>query len=91
MIPYTPSAAMIRNQAGMIGPNARPSAAVPNGCTANSASRMAIAAGSTYPVKAGAICSMPSSAESTEIAGVIAPSPYMSAAPKSSTEMMIGR
>ena len=66
---------MMRNQANMIGPNARPIAAVPNGCTANSASRTTVAAGNTYVVNAGAICSTPSSAESTEIAGVIAPSP----------------
>ena len=38
---------MTANHASMIGPKARPIAAVPNGCTANSASRITVAAGST--------------------------------------------
>lgn len=33
----------------------------------------------------------PSTADSTEIAGVIAPSPYVSAAPRSPTATMTGR
>ena len=66
---------MTTNQTSMIGPKARPIAAVPSGCTANSATRIATRRRQTHAVSAGAICSTPSSAESTEIAGVIAPSP----------------
>ena len=49
--------------------------AVPSGWTANSTSRMTTASGSTYGVSVGVARLSPSSAESTEIAGVIAPSP----------------
>ena len=66
---------MTTNQSSMIGPNARPIRAVPSGCTANSASRIDDRRRQHIGRQRGAICSMPSSAESTEIAGVIAPSP----------------
>jgi hypothetical protein len=66
---------MTTNHTSMTGPKARPMRAVPCGWIANRASRMATAAGGTNVCSDGAICSTPSSAESTEIAGVIAPSP----------------
>ena len=66
---------MTTNQTSMTGPKALPMRAVPCGWIANKASRIAAAAGSTTVCSDGAICSMPSSADSTEIAGVIAPSP----------------
>ena len=66
---------MVTNQTAMIGPKAAPMRAVPSGCTANSPARMTTAHGSTYCSKLGAAMLRPSSAESTEIAGVIAPSP----------------
>ena len=42
-----PSNAITTNQTSMIGPNARPIRAVPCGCSANKATRIATAAGST--------------------------------------------
>ena len=66
---------MTTNQISMIGPKAWPIRAVPCGWIANRASRMTDGGRQHEVCSVGAICSMPSSAESTEIAGVIAPSP----------------
>ncbi len=63
------------NQTAMIGPKAEPMREVPSGWTANRATRMTTAAGTTYVVNPGAAISKPSSADNTEIAGVMAPSP----------------
>ena len=49
--------------------------AVPRFCTANSPNRMMSVSGITYFLKAGEITSRPSTADSTEIAGVMTPSP----------------
>ncbi len=59
----------------MTGPNARATFEVPSCCTANSAVRIASVIGTTYEPSAGAATSSPSTAERTEIAGVIIPSP----------------
>ena len=71
------------NHTIMIGPNTRPIAAVPFRCTRKRPIKMMIAAGKTYASRLGAAMVVPSTAASTEIAGVITPSPYSSAAPNS--------
>ena len=76
-----PSTAMNANQSSMTGPNRRPIDATPNGCAANSVARITTAVGSTQGLTTAVITSVPSIALSTEIAGVITPSPYSSAAP----------
>ena len=72
---------MTRNQVSVIGPNARPTFAVPNRCTMNSSSRMPIVIGTTKCERAGVAISMPSTAPSTEMAGVMMPSPNSRAVP----------
>ena len=74
-IPLTPSNAITTNQTSMTGPNARPIDAVPSLWTMNSASRMASAPGMTNGFSVVVTTLTPSSALSTEIAGVITPSP----------------
>ena len=59
----------------MTGPKMAPMRAVPWRCTANSAIRIAIVMGTTYGAKIGVTISSPSTALSTEIAGVIMLSP----------------
>jgi hypothetical protein len=49
--------------------------AVPRFCTENSTSKMSRVTGMTARLKAGSITSSPSTADSTEMAGVITPSP----------------
>ena len=66
---------MTTNQTSMMGPKARPILAVPKRCTENRAIRMATAAGITYGWKASVRTLTPSRALSTEIDGVITPSP----------------
>jgi hypothetical protein len=51
--------------------------AVPCDWIANSTTRIATAIDTTYGPSPGAAMVSPSSAESTEIAGVIAPSPFL--------------
>ncbi len=63
----------------MTGPNSRPTASVPRFWTANSPTRMTIAAGMTNGARPGFTVSRPSTAESTETAGVIIASPKKSA------------
>ena len=46
-MPHKPSAPMVANHNSMIGPKAAPMREVPSGWTANSASRMTTAAGTT--------------------------------------------
>lgn len=70
-----PSTARVPNQSRVTGPNARPTRAVPNRWEAKSTTRMAMVIGSTKGAKIGVATSSPSIALSTEIAGVIAPSP----------------
>ncbi len=66
---------MTANHTTISGPNTRPMPPVPLLCTRKSASRMTRAMGSTYGVKSGVATPSPSTAESTETAGVMTPSP----------------
>ena len=59
----------------MIGPKTRPMRSVPRFWTRNSATRMPIAIGMTHCSNALVATSKPSTALSTEMAGVIRPSP----------------
>jgi hypothetical protein len=63
------------NQTPMIGPNARPTAPVPKRWIENSTTMIATVIGTTRSDMPGETISRPSTAESTEIAGVIMPSP----------------
>ena len=71
----TPATARIANHTPMIGPKRRPTAPVPKRWIANSTVRMTSVIGTTSDLSAGAATSRPSTAESTEMAGVIIPSP----------------
>ena len=77
----SPPTARITNQIRMIGPNADAMRAVPWLCTANSPIRIARLMISTNGSNIGVTRLRPSTAESTEIAGVIIASPKNSAAP----------
>ena len=59
----------------MIGAKTREIFSVPRRCTRNSPARMAMLTGMTQSAKALVATSNPSTADSTEIAGVINPSP----------------
>ena len=59
----------------MIGPNSRPTFAVPRDWIMNSPTRIAIASGMTYGSSPAWTVVIPSTAESTEMAGVIMLSP----------------
>ena len=71
-IPHT---AIVPNHSTMTGPNRRPIAAVPRRWMANSPTSTATAIGTANPSSASVATSVPSTADSTEIAGVIIPSP----------------
>jgi hypothetical protein len=70
-----PATARIVNHVAMTGPNRRPTASVPKRWIANSAVSTVSVIGSTSDFSPGAATFSPSTAESTEIAGVIIPSP----------------
>ena len=70
---------MQMNQRTITGPNTAPTRAVPVRCTRKSTSRIAADRYGTMVVPTG----RPSTAPSTEMAGVMMPSPYSSAAPNS--------
>ena len=70
-----PSTAITPNQTHMIGPKNRPTAPVPWRWIQNSPVRMIAVTGSTKSLSCGAMMPRPSTAESTEIAGVIMLSP----------------
>ncbi len=72
---YTPSAAITTNHSTMIGPNSLPTSAVPWRWIQNSAIRITIVIGSTRWDRCGVAISRPSTADITEIAGVITASP----------------
>ncbi len=57
----------------------------------NSPIRIVTVIGTTYGVNNGVATSRPSTAPSTEIAGVIMPSPYSSAVPKMPSAISTGR
>lgn len=71
----TPKAAMHRNQTTMMGPKNLPMPAVPRFCTQNSSNKTSKVSGITQDLKPGDTTSRPSTAESTEMAGVMTPSP----------------
>ena len=62
--------------------NTRAIPAVPRRCTANNPTRMTTDTGITHAENAEVATSNPSTADRTEIAGVINPSPYSNAVPK---------
>ena len=74
-IPCMPLDASAMNHVSMIGPNSLPTAAVPLASNANSATSTTTAIGTTYGLKARVPTSRPSTADSTEIAGVSTASP----------------
>ena len=63
------------NQTRVIGPNQPPTPAVPNRCTANRATSTAMEIGNTTGSRAGVATLRPSTALSTEMAGVSRQSP----------------
>ena len=75
MMCETPSKASTANHTIMIGPNTLPIAPVPLLCTAKRATRMHSAMGMTQSLNEVDTSPSPSTAASTEIAGVITPSP----------------
>jgi hypothetical protein len=72
---------MPRNHTHITGPKIRPTLPVPRHCTANRITITRAEIGNTYCCRPGAETSSPSTAESTEIAGVITPSPKNRQAP----------
>ena len=72
---------MATNHTAITGPNTRPTLPVPRHCTANSTTITTTLIGSTYCCSSGVETSRPSTADSTEIAGVITPSPKNRQAP----------
>ena len=81
-MPWTPSAARTMNQTSITGPNSQPTVPVPRRCSANNPIRIAAAIGTTRLSSDGCTISTPSTADRTEIAGVIIESPKNSEAPK---------
>ena len=77
-----PMHARIPNHANMMGPKTFPIFDVPLRWARKSAVRIARATGTTYVAMVGKATSRPSTAESTEMAGVMTESPKNSAAPK---------
>ena len=73
---------MAANQTTITGPKNLPTVAVPLRCIVNSTERMTTVTGTTKLARSGPKTSSPSTADSTEIAGVIVLSPKNSAAPK---------
>ncbi len=65
----------MRKNAIMIGPKKAATPAVPRLWTRNSRIRITTVAGRTKGARSGSTCFSPSSAESTEIAGVMMASP----------------
>jgi len=63
------------NHTTITGPNSRPTAPVPKRWMRNSTVMIAIVISTTNDSSAGAATFRPSTADSTEIAGVIIPSP----------------
>ena len=66
---------MVANHSIITGPNIAPTRAVPRFCTRNSATRMTTVSGTMNGLNASVATSSPSTADSTEMAGVMAPSP----------------
>ena len=83
VMPHTPHAPIAANQATITGPKNRPTTAVPTRCTANRHAMITAVSGTTHAASEGRTTFSPSTADSTEIAGVIMLSPRNSAAPSS--------
>ena len=66
---------MVANQTTIVGPNTAPMSPVPRRWTRNSPTSRTTAIGTMNGVKAVVATRRPSTAESTEIAGVMTPSP----------------
>ena len=81
-MPRTPANPMTTNHRIITGPKNRPTVAVPWRCTENSPMMMTTVMGTTSLASPGSTTLRPSTAESTEIAGVIMLSPKNSAAPR---------
>ncbi len=81
-IPPRPQAAITVNHTSITGPNRRPTAAVPTRWPANSSTMITAVIGTTRWPSDGCTTFSPSTADSTEIAGVIMLSPKNSEAPK---------
>ena len=81
-MPDTPQAPIARNQTTITGPNSRPTAADPIRWVANSTTMITAVIGTTRCASDGCTTLSPSTADSTEIAGVIMLSPKNSEAPK---------
>ena len=71
----TPNKAIAPNQTRVMGPKNLPMPAVPRFCTQNSTNRITSVSGITAFLNAGETTSSPSTADSTEMAGVMTPSP----------------
>jgi hypothetical protein len=71
----TPIRLSVANQKAITGPNRPPTSCVPKRWIANSPISTATVIGRTAELKLGDTTSSPWTAERTEIAGVIAPSP----------------
>ena len=78
----TPSTSSTTNHNTVIGPKKRPTLAVPKRWTTNSRVSTTSVTGTTKRCSAGAATSRPSTADSTEMAGVMTPSPKKIAVPK---------
>ena len=70
-----PRIAITVNQIAITGPKSLPTSPVPKRCSANSATSTATVIGTTRSPMPGVATFSPSTAESTEMAGVITPSP----------------
>ena len=66
---------MVANHTTMTGPKTLPTASVPRRCTANKPTRITQANGTTRSSNADEATSNPSTALTTEMAGVMSPSP----------------
>ena len=74
-MPPMPRSASKANQTSITGPNTRPTLPVPCRCARKSPSRIRRVSGSTARVNASDTTESPSTADSTEMAGVITLSP----------------
>ena len=81
----SPRTASTPNHSTVIGPKKRPTLPVPKRCTKKSPVSTSKVIGSTKRCSEGAATSRPSTADSTEIAGVMTPSPKKIAVPKMPT------
>ena len=84
--PTSPSA---RNQTAVTGPNTFDTPPVPNRCTLNTPMMSTTVIGTIHRLRSGATICSPSTADSTEIAGVMMASPKNMAAPMTPAATMM--